>query len=70
MPVGHYAPRFDCVENKVLASSFSNSIPYLSHAEKLNLIKLAKLNNIDKDGLTTDENILLFREPPARPDPF
>ena len=43
--VGKYAPRFEATESKVLSSTFSSSIPYISNTEKLSLIKFAKIQS-------------------------
>ena len=56
-------PKFDFVESKVLTSTFSNSIPYISNADKLSMIKLAKLNSDALDS-EAETNLPVFREPP------
>lgn len=73
--VGKYVPKFDYVENKVLSSTFSNSIPYISNSEKVSMIKFAKQNSDLHEQESTADNthhhtIPVFKEHPERPNPF
>ena len=72
--VGQYVPKFDYVENKVLSSTFSNSIPYISKSEKLSMIKFAKHNSDLQEQETAESiphhTIPVFKEHPERPNPF
>ena len=72
--VGKYTPKFDCVQQNILASTFSNGIPFISDNEKSSMFKFAKLqtelNSETAGNNVSNDYMPIFKDPPSRPDPF